>query len=105
MLKSKTLAVMAISSWLVIGCAGMGSEEKQRAYEQAMAEAQAAYNKSLTVQFAWRDSMDLMKAAEKAAKDGELDKAISLANESRQQSELAYNQYQEQKNAGEVGIR
>ncbi|MDY6979537.1 MAG: SoxXA-binding protein [Pseudomonadota bacterium] len=100
---TKTLAALTVGAWLMAGCAGMGgesAEQAQQRYEQAMAAAQSAYDKVYAVEFAWRDSADLMKAAQKAAEKGEYDKAAKLANQSRQESELAYNQYLEQKGAG-----
>lgn len=106
MLQRTSLIAFVATVFLLTGCAaGPSSQEKQAAYEQAMSAAKAAYGKSLSVESAWRDAEDLIKAAEKAAKEGEMEKAIKLATESRKQSELAYAQYVEQKNAGEVGIR
>lgn len=102
----KTLIVFVAIAWLVAGCAGgMSSEGKQQEYLQEMAAARAAYERVLRVEYVWRDTEDLMKAAEKAASEGELDKAIDLAVEARKQSEIAYNQYQDQKDAAERGIR
>ncbi|MDR9435446.1 MAG: hypothetical protein RI563_01110 [Thiohalophilus sp.] len=101
--KIKTLAALTVGAWLLAGCAGIGgepAEQTQQRYEQAMAAAQSAYDKVYAVEFAWRDTEDLMKAAKKAAEKGEYDKAIELANQSRQESEIAYNQYLEQKGAG-----
>jgi len=102
----KTLIVTVAMAWLVGACAGgLSTEEKQTAYEQTLAAAESAYNKALSVGFAWTNSEELLKAAREAAGKGELDKATSLARESRTMSELAYNQYLEQKDAGEIGIR
>ncbi|MDZ7662714.1 hypothetical protein [Thiohalophilus sp.] len=102
----KTLIVFVATAWLVAGCAGgMSSEQKQQQYQQEMSAAKAAYERVREVEYAWRDTEDLMKAAEKAAGEGELGKAIDLAVEARKQSEIAYNQYQDQKDAGEHGIR
>lgn len=99
----KTLLAFTVGAWLLAGCAGIGgesAEQTQQRYAQAMAEAQTAYDKVYAVEFSWRDTQDLMKAAQKAAEKGEYDKAIALANQSRKESELAYNQYLEQKGAG-----
>jgi hypothetical protein len=107
MVKSKILLIMTISGGLLVGCAGTGpgSEEMQQQYTQALNSAQAAYDKVYAQEAAWRDSEDLIKDAKKAAEKGEMEKAIKLLNESRKQSELAFSQYQEQSNAGNVGIR
>ncbi len=104
---SKGFIAVTVSTLLVAGCAGMGvsTEERQQRYQQAMAEAEASYKKALSVNYAWINSTDLMKAAKEAAGKGELEKAINLAEQSRQMSELAYKQYQDQKNVGERGIR
>lgn len=102
----KTWIVVVATASLLVGCVGgMSSEEKQQAYQQAIAGAKQAYEKVLGVGYAWRDTAKLMKEAEKTASEGELEKATDLAVEARKQSELAYNQYQNEKNAGEIGIR
>ena len=100
----KTLALAALATGLVAGCAGT-SPEQQQAYEQAMADAKAAYEKAKSVDYAWRDTAKLMKKAEQAAKKDEIKQATKLANKDRKESELAYQQYMDQKNAGEVAIR
>lgn len=107
MLKGKILAIMAVSGGLLVGCTGMGpsNEEMQQKYDQALTTAQAAYDKVYAVEFAWRDTGDMIKEAKKAAEKGELEKAVKLLEASRKESELAYNQYQDQKNAGTIGIR
>ncbi|MFP3873985.1 MAG: hypothetical protein ACLFV1_05985 [Thiohalophilus sp.] len=106
MINIKSLIVFFVTAWLVAGCAGgMSSEQQQQQYQQELSAAKSAYVKAMKVHYAWRDTAKLMKSAEKAASEGELDKAIDLAVEARKQSELAYNQYQDQKDAGEVGIR
>lgn len=50
--------------------------------------------------YEWRDTEKLIKAAQKAAKEGEFDKAVKLANQAKQQSSNALVQAEEQKNAG-----
>jgi hypothetical protein len=100
----KTLTAIAATTWLVAGCAGT-SPEQQQAYEQAMSEAEAAHKKALSVEYAWRDTAKLMKSAKEAAEKGEIDKATKLATKARKESELAYNQYLQEKTAGADGIR
>lgn len=105
---NKTAIALLVSAGLVAGCAGVGgesTEQKQQRYQQALSAADAAYQKVYSVGFAWTNSEDLMKAANKAVEKGEWDKAISLAEEAKTISELAYNQYLEQRDAGKQGIR
>ena len=107
MIKLKALMVYLVTAWLLVGCAGMGAptEAQKQEYQQTIAAAKAAYQKVVEVEYAWRDTADIMKAAQKAADEGEIDKAIKLATKAKRESELAYNQYLEQSNAGVRGIR
>ncbi len=49
---------------------------------------------------AWRDTEKMIKEAQEAAKAGDFDKAIKLANKAKNQSTNALAQAEEQKNAG-----
>jgi hypothetical protein len=105
MKRTSALAVFAFTAWLGAGCAGSGpvpasAEQKQQRYQQALAEAEAAYQKVYAVQYAWRDTEELLSSAKEAAAKGDIDNAIGMATEAKSQSELAYEQYEAGKTAG-----
>ncbi len=68
--------------------------------EAAIAAAKAANKKAASVGYEWRDAGKMIKKAEALAKKGELEKAMKLAEMAKFQGEMAYKQYEEQKNAG-----
>lgn len=66
---------------------------------QAISEAEAAAEKADAVGYLWRDTEGMIEEARKAAEAQEYQKAIELANEARRQSEAAYRQYLDQRDA------
>ncbi len=94
-----TAATILIAS--LAGCASYGSGSSADAdYQQAMAEAKVSLKHAARTNFEWRDSGKLLKQAEKAAKDGDYETAIKLANNAKMQGEMAVAQSQDQANAG-----
>ncbi len=61
--------------------------------EQELKKAAAARNE-------WRDTGKIIKAAQKAEKEGKYEEAIKLADQATRQSQNALVQAEEQKNAG-----
>ena len=103
----RTLYTLAGALALALaGCASEPAQQQstqqhtQADAESAILAAEHATNRAESVGFEWRDTRKkvLSKAAD-AAKAGEYDKAVALANEAKQQSEMAYQQYLAQKDA------
>lgn len=66
----------------------------------AIEEAKVAYQDADSRGFAWRDTGKMIKQAEKAAADGDQEKAIKLATQAKAQSEAAIAQAAREANAG-----
>ena len=67
---------------------------------KAIEEAKVAYQDADTRGYAWRDTRKMIKQAEKAAADGDQEKAIQLATQAKAQSEAAIAQAAREANAG-----
>lgn len=91
-----------LSAILLAGCAAgetatkNGENDPQAAIEAAI----QAQKKAASVGYEWRDTQKLIDEAKDAAKKGENDKAVKLADKARKQGEMAYQQSEAQKNAG-----
>ena len=87
----KFLALIVVTSGLVIGCAGTTEEEAkpQGDAASAIAAAEKAYKIALDEQYAWRDTGKIIKKAKKALKAGNEAKAIKLANKAKKEAEDA----------------
>ncbi len=99
----KILLISALIAMGLSGCASakQGSGDHASANpQQAIQAAVAATDKVAKVGFEWRDTRKIIAAAQKAAKAGDDQKAVQLANKAREQSEDAWKQYQSQKDAG-----
>lgn len=90
----------------LVGCAGAPKEEApaeaaapavdqqaKAAAQAAIAEARAAVDEARRLGALWRDSEEILQEAVKAFDAGDYEKAKILANEARNQAELATNQY------------
>ena len=95
----KLLISAILSMWLISGCAdqatksGSGSMASPEA-TTAIASANSAIKAAKANNWIWRDTEKILKKAEAAAKKGEEAKAIKLANQARDQANLAVKQYQ-----------
>jgi LysM repeat protein len=100
----KLTAIALLSSGLVVGCASDSTEEPAPATEAAQecpsaAAKNAIYSAKIKLAraeklgYAWRDTGQLIKDAEKAAAECDNEKAIALANQAAQQAEDAIAQY------------
>lgn len=74
--------------------------EEQGEFEALHAAAKQTLKAANAVGYQWRDSGKILKKAEKAAASGDFKKAAKLANQAREQGELALAQAKEQANAG-----
>jgi len=66
---------------------------------KAIDGAKTAYNEAVSTGFAWRDTGKMIKAAEKAAADGDEEKALDLAAKAKAQAEAAIAQAAREANA------
>ncbi|MDH5256898.1 MAG: SoxXA-binding protein [Gammaproteobacteria bacterium] len=96
----KKLAVIA-TALMLFGCATTEPKMEQTAdYPTLVKQAEASIKKAKSVGSEWRDSEKFLKNAEKAAKAGDMDKAMKLAKKAKAEGELGYKQGESQKNAG-----
>lgn len=94
----KKIAIMAMTAALTLAACATGPSMSEQDANNAISAAKSELNKAKNVNYAWRDTGKMIKAAEKAAKEGEYEKAVDLANEAEKQSELAQQQYRETRN-------
>ena len=94
----KFTALIALVLSIAVGCASAPQQEEQPAEDPvamaqaAIADAKAANDEAKAAGAAWRDTDDLIAAAEEALKAGDTGKAIQLANDARHQAENALKQ-------------
>lgn len=95
----KFTALIALVLSLAVGCASTPEEpevDPVAQAEAAIAEAKAANAEAKAAGAAWRDTDDLIKAAEEALAAGDTGKAIQLANQARDQALNALRQKREE---------
>ncbi|GAB6040418.1 LysM peptidoglycan-binding domain-containing protein [Endothiovibrio diazotrophicus] len=88
-------AVVLLALGVAAGCASQqqAAEDPKAVAAQAIADAKAAYKEAVALGAAWRDTGELIKKAEKAFDEGDYATATKLANQAREQSETAINQW------------
>lgn len=96
----KKIALLAAAATLMLGACATGPTMSQQDAMAAIDAAKAETAKAKKVKYEWRDTGKIIKKAEEAMKKGEYDKAVKLANQAKDQSMHAQQQYEEQKNAG-----
>ena len=69
-------------------------------YNAALADAKKSLNIAKKALYIWRDSGEILKKADKAARSGEFETAMGLIELAKRQGELALAQSKEQANAG-----
>lgn len=97
----KFTALAALVLGIAVGCASTPQEEAPAEdpvamAQAAIADAKAANEEAKAAGAAWRDTDDLIAAAEAALAAGDTGKAIQLANEARLQAENALAQKREE---------
>lgn len=92
------LTVLCLSSALIAGCA-MAPANTKEGFDEAYAAASASVKKAASVGGEWRDTGDLLKKAEAAAKSGDYATGVKLANEAMSEGEMGYQQAMTEKNA------
>jgi len=96
----KKIAILAMTAALSLAACATGPTMSEQDANNAISAAKSELKKAASENYAWRDTGKMIKAAEKAAKQGEYDKAVSLANEAKKQSELAQVQQRDEQAAG-----
>jgi starvation-inducible outer membrane lipoprotein len=96
----KTIIKLAIASALALSLAACQSAPTKTAAEADMAiKAATTANKAVKkVNYEWRDTGKILKAAAKAKKAGKFDEAVKLATKAEKQAKNAMAQYHDQKN-------
>lgn len=92
---AKTLLGMMFAGLVLAGCSGTMSASPED-FDKALSDAKMSIAGASKAGYEWRDSGKILKQAEEAAKAGDLDKAISLANKAKRQGDLAVLQAQQQ---------
>jgi len=95
----RSSAILLLTSAIISGCATTEKMD-QPTYERLLSQAKQSIAKSDSVKYTWTNSEDAITKADEAAKAGDWATAIREAKKAREFSELAYEQYEAQKNAG-----
>ncbi len=94
-------AALALAAASLSAGAVLAAEKDQAAEFKATVEkADASRKKAASVGGEWRDTGKMIKQAKAAAKKGDYEKALKLANTAYRQGELGYQQAMDQKDAG-----
>lgn len=96
------LAVISLAAATFLGGCATVEKMDQPTYERLQKQARSAFDKSASVNSAWTTAEDALKNAAEAAQQGDWANAIKLAKKARDHSELAYKQYEAQKNPAVV---
>lgn len=98
------IAILTLAFSLLTGCETTDTKEEAASTDtkavSTIAEAKAAFDEVNELGYAWRDTEEMIKSAEEAAKLGDTSTADSLSKSALDQSRLAKEQYEAQKNAG-----
>ncbi len=86
--------VLGLSTVLVLAALSVGTTGTvtKTDVDQLIRAAEVARNKAASVGNEWRDTRKHVKEARAAAEEGKLELAIQLANQAKQEGELAYTQ-------------
>ena len=95
---AKLLAILLLTTGLSVGCSAQ-PEKPSMSPEAASAikSAHDANKKAKAVGYEWRDTGKLLKKAEAAAKKGENESAIKMANKAKSEAMMAVKQQQMEK--------
>jgi len=93
----RTAALAIAVGVLPAGALQAAEDDKAAEFAAAMEKADASRKKASSVGGEWRDTGKLIKKAKAAAKKGDYDKALKLANTAYRQGELGYKQAMSQK--------
>ena len=88
----KLITIIFTAAALAIGGAVSAEQVSVEQFNSAIVEANELRKKSGELAHEWRDTAKLLKSAQAAASEGDLDKAMKLVAEAKFQSEAAINQ-------------
>lgn len=93
-------AVTGKADEIIKGATEQMGEVTQETFDAALSTAKELADKAADKGAQWRDTSKLLKTAEKAASEGDLAKAMELANTAKIQADAALQQYESMQNAG-----
>lgn len=91
----KKIALLAITTAFFVAACGAPQKHSNADASAAIAAAEDANKKANKVGYEWRDAGKIIKKAKAAAKDGDFDGAVKMANKAKSLGELAYKQSQD----------
>jgi hypothetical protein len=94
--KSKFVIPALVLVSFTFACAASATKEQA---DSAIKEAKAAYTRVEATGFAWTQTSELIKSAEKSLAGGNTDEAVKFAQQAKERSQLAYEQYEANKDA------
>lgn len=94
------LAIYAVAGLLASASIPAQATADAEAFAQALDAAKTAQKLAAEAKGEWRDTGKLIKKAEAAAKEGDYDKAIKLADQARRQGYLGRKQALDQRDIG-----
>lgn len=94
------LVAAASAAILALSLSTAFAKADKSTYMKAFAQAKMWQKKAASVGSEWRDIGKFLKQAEEAAKKGDYETAVKLAEKARLQGEMGYKQALDQKNAG-----
>ncbi len=98
----RTLTLAAALVLLAAALAGPLQAATAEQAQQAIADATAARKQAGAVGGEWRDTSKMIRAAQKAAKKGDFDKAVKLASDAKFQGEAGQAQALAEQSAGQA---
>ncbi len=96
----RTAALALVVASLSAGAVQAAETDQAAEFTAAVEKADASRKKAASVGGEWRDTGKMIKQAKAAAKKGDYNKALKLANTAYRQGELGYQQAMATKDAG-----
>ena len=81
-----------IAATLVLSACSAPQKNTDKDAAAAITAAEKTNKKAKKAEFEWRDTGKIIKQAKAAAKEGEFDKAVKLANKAKKQAMMALEQ-------------
>ena len=95
----KKFVPFCIATALVLSACGAQQKHTQNDASAAIMAAEMQNKKANKAEFEWRDTGKIIKKAQEAAKQGEFDEAVKLANKAKKQADMALQQAKAAKKA------